>query len=145
MFQTLKDYYEEISLLPKAVKIVVSTILVFAVGFAVYFGIRNAVANFKIERLEKQNFELNRQAQSAQEKAAKAEQNAANESLRAESLESQLKTLEAKTKYSDEKINLQSNKSSNLRLNLNRVRSSHPANISTEQLEKRLCARYGCR
>ncbi len=142
MLQTIKDYFEEISLLPAAVKIALGMILFIAV-YGIYAGISNFYAEVKINRLERANFELNRSYQSALEKAAKAEQNAANEALRADSIESQLKTVEAKTQKSDEKINLQSQKSNNLRLDLNRVRSSQPANASTEQLERRLKERYG--
>ena len=141
---TLKDWKEEISLLPAGVKILIATVILFAVGFAVYYGISNFIADVKISRLEKQNSELNTQARTAMEKAAKADANAANEALRAESAENKLKALEAKEKLTDEKYQAQSQKSSNLRLNLNRVRTSQPANIGTDQLEQQLCARYGC-
>ena len=145
MFKTLKDYFDEFQLLPNAVKGVILTVILFLGGFAVYYGVSNFYSNLKIERLEKQNRELNSQAQSAIKKAAKAETNAANESLCADSLEADLKTLEAKTTQSDEKIKTQSQKSTDLRLNLNRVRSSQPANIGTNELERKLCERYGCR
>jgi hypothetical protein len=142
--ETLKEYKEECALLPAGVKIFFATLILFASGFAVYYGVGNFIADRKIQRLEKQNQELSAQSQSAMEKAAKAEINAANEALRVESLENQIKAFEAKEKLTDEKYQVQSQKSSNLRLNLNRVRSSQPANTSTDELERQLCARYGC-
>lgn len=143
MLTTLKDYKEEISLLPNPVKFAIAAALVFAIGFAVYFGAGNFISNRKIERLEKQNAELNVQAQSATEKAARAEINAASEAVRAQDLESKLKTLEAKSRKSDENISLQTKKSDSLRNDLNRVRLSRPANAGTDELERRLRERYG--
>jgi hypothetical protein len=143
MLNTLKEYFEEISLLPKGVKIFFSTVILFAIGGAVYFGASNFIAGVKIERLEKQNFELNRTATTAQEKAARSEKAAADEAVRAESLENQLQALSQKEKITDEKITVQSQKSNNLRLDLDRVRNSQPANTSTEELERRLAERYG--
>jgi hypothetical protein len=143
MLQTLIEYKEEISLLPAGVKIAFSTLLLFAIGFAVYYGVGNFIADARVRHLESQNFELNRTAQSAQEKAAKAETNAANEAVRAATIETQLTALKAKTSQSDEKYKIQSQKSSNLRLSLNRVRQSQPANTSTAELERKLADRYG--
>ncbi len=143
MLQTIKEYLEEFGLLPNAVKMFIIVALFLTLGFGIYSGIGNFISNAKIARLEKENFELNRAAQSALEKAAKAETNAANEALRAEGLESKIKTLEAKGNTQDEKINLQTQKSAALRNDLNRVRVSAPANTSTADLERRLRTRYG--
>jgi hypothetical protein len=143
MLTTIKDFFDEIALIPKAVKITVSAVLLFAIGFAVFYGVRTAVLNARVERLEKQNRELNQSAQTAMQKASRAEINAANEALRADSLDSKIKTLEAKEKLADVKIQNQSQKSSDLRLSLDRVRQSQPANTSTAELERRLRDRYG--
>lgn len=142
MLQTLKDYWEEFVLLPAPVRGFISLALIVTFAFSCFFGVRDFIAGAKINRLEKENFELNRKTQAALEKAAKSERIAADEALRAESLENQIKSLEAKTKTKDEQIQNQSQLGDNLRTRLTRVRVSAPANTSTERLEERLRNRY---
>lgn len=141
MIQTIKDFFDDVRALRPGLQIILGVVLMVALA-GIYFGVSNIIADFKIKRLESQNFELNRQAQSALEKAAKSETNAANEAIRAASLESQLKALETKTTQSDEKYKVQSKKSDDLRGDLRRVRTSSPANVGTETLERRLKDRY---
>lgn len=143
MLQTLKDYWNDFSVLPNPVKGAIYIVLAGLLIFTLYYGANHYIASRKIERLEKQNNELSIKAESALDKAAKAEQNAANEAVRAASLESELNSVSRKAEKQDEKILTQSKKSSDLRNSLTRIRVSSPANRSTDELERRLKARYG--
>ena len=142
MLQTLKDYAEEFSLLPNALKMFIAAAIFITLFFGIYSGARNYVSNLKIEKLEKQNFDLNRQAQNALEKAAVSDKQAADERLRADSIEEKLKSLDPAILKKDEQIQTQSQKSNSLRDSLRVVRNSSPANASTNDLERRLKERY---
>ena len=143
MLQTLKDYWEEFSLLPNPVKMFICAALLIVGGYGIYSGVNNYFIARKVEKLEKQKFELNRQANDALEKARKAEENAAAEAMRATEAEQKLKTLEDSIKKTDEKLEKQTAKSTVLTDNLRRVRVSRPANVGTRELEGRLEKRYG--
>ena len=142
MLRTLKEYFEEFSLLPNPVKMFICAALFITFCYGIFAGTSNFLNARKIAQLETQNFDLNRTSNEAQKRATFAETNAANESLRAAALENQLKTLESEINKSDEKINLQSQKSISLRDSLRVVRNSSPANTSTDDLERRLKERY---
>lgn len=138
----IKEYKDDFLSLPNPVKWTIFFIIGVIVLICVHQSVSNYAGNRKINKLEKENFELSRAANASQIKATAAEQNAANEKASRLETENKLKNLEKEIVKSDEKINSQSKKSTSARDDLRRIRVSKPANIGTERLEQRLRDRY---
>ena len=134
---------EQIAPLPLKVKLSAAAFLICLVVGLVVSSIGFIGTALEVRSLHKQNQQLEKAAAQAQNDAANYELNAANEALHSKDLEQKLKTLEAKGNSQDNEIQIQTQKSSNLRNSLTRVRELPAKSISTDELERRLNARYG--
>lgn len=133
----------QIAPLPMKVKLSAAAFIIcLGIGLVVS-SIGFTLTALEVRSLHKQNQQLEKAAAQAQKEAASYELNAANEALHARSLETQLKALQAKGNSQDNEIKDQTEKSSNLRNSLTRMRQLPAKSISTDDLERRLDARYG--
>lgn len=146
----IKEYSEDFLSLPNPLKITIYLIIGVIVLICLHQGISNYAGSKKIERLEKQNAELEKvviaadqKAVAAENRASNAERNAANEILRSKILEKTLKNLDKKTDKQDEKILKQQKKSNSIRDDLRRVRSSKPKRADENEIRRKSANRYG--
>ena len=143
MIKTLKDYIDDFSVLPNFVKgFIYIAVLILILVIAYQTG-SNILINRKVEKLEKQNIELQKKSDTALKTAETYAKIAADEHIRAENLSSQIPKLNKEIKQSDEKIYSQTKKSDSIRRDLDNVRRSKPKRISPNKLETELCKRYG--
>lgn len=118
----LKDYIEEIALLPFPVKSCAGIVGAILCVMLIWVSLISYGLSKKAEKLEKANAELQTRVEAITKKAIVAEANAENEKSGADNLESQLPELETKGKSQNEKIKVQQNNSSSLRRSIDAIR-----------------------